>query len=330
MHIMVSVGIAATISYGSYLILIHQLTPGGFVSFIAALLMLYTPIKNMGSNYTAVQLSFLAIERAFSILDSEPAIQTKQDAKVLDSVSRRIQFKNVHFHYIADTPVLKNVCLDVNVGECVALVGNSGGGKTTIVNLLPRFYDIQSGQIMIDGIDIRDYTLESLRKNIAIVFQDNFLFSGTIRDNVKVGRPDATDEEIRQALDLAYLTEFVNSLKNGLDTFIGERGILLSGGQKQRIAIARAFIKNAPVIILDEATSALDNKSEATVQKAIDNLMKDRTVFVIAHRLSTVRNANKIVVINQGEIVEIGTHEELMNKEGGQYKVLHDAQFKTS
>lgn len=329
MHIMVSVGIAITITYGSHLILTHQLTPGGFVSFITALLMLYTPVKNMGANYTAVQLSFLAIERVFDLVESNPGIQNKQDAKVLDTVSRQIQFKDVHFHYIPDRPVLKNVCLDVKVGECIALVGNSGGGKTTIVNLLPRFYDIQSGQILIDGIDIRDYTLESLRKNIAIVFQDNFLFSGTIRDNVKVGRPDAKDEEIRRALDLAYLTEFVDSLKEGLDTFIGERGILLSGGQKQRIAIARAFIKNAPVIILDEATSALDNKSEATVQKAIDNLMKDRTVFVIAHRLSTVRNANKIVVINQGEIVEMGTHDELVNTENGQYKALYDAQFKS-
>lgn len=329
MHIMVSVGIAATISYGSHLILTHQLTPGGFVSFITALLMLYTPIKNMGANYTAVQLSFMAIERAFYILDSVPTIKDKENAKVLHSISREIQFKNVYFHYIPDTPVLKNICLDIKMGECVALVGNSGGGKTTIVNLLPRFYDIQSGQILIDGIDIREYSLESLRKNIAIVFQDNFLFSGTIRDNVKVGKTDASDDEIRRALDLAYLTEFVDSLKDGLDTFIGERGILLSGGQKQRIAIARAFIKNAPIIILDEATSALDNKSEATVQKAIDNLMKDRTVFVIAHRLSTVRNASKIVVINQGEVVEIGSHDELINKENGQYKALYDAQFKT-
>lgn len=329
MHIMVSIGIAATITYGSHLILTQQLSPGGFVSFITALLMLYTPVKNMGANYTAVQLSFLAIERVFDLVDSNPVIQNKEDAQELQAIQNRIQFKDVNFHYNPDVPVLKNVSLDIEVGECIALVGNSGGGKTTIVNLLPRFYDIQSGQILIDGIDIRDYTLESLRRNIAIVFQDNFLFSGTIRDNVKVGRPDATDEEIRSALDLAYLTEFVNSLKDGLDTFIGERGILLSGGQKQRIAIARAFIKNAPIIILDEATSALDNKSEATVQKAIDNLMKDRTVFVIAHRLSTVRNANKIVVINQGEIVEIGSHDELMSHENGQYKTLHDAQFKS-
>lgn len=329
MHIMVSIGIAATITYGSHLIITQQLSPGGFVSFITALLMLYTPIKNMGSNYTAVQLSFLAIERVFDLVESSPSIKDNKNAKELKSVQRQIQFENVYFHYNADRPVLKNVCLDINMGECIALVGNSGGGKTTIVNLLPRFYDIKSGRILIDGTDIRDYTLESLRKNIAIVFQDNFLFSGTIRDNVKVGRPDATDDEIRRALDLAYMTEFVDSLSQGLDTFIGERGILLSGGQKQRIAIARAFIKDAPIIILDEATSALDNKSEATVQKAIDNLMKDRTVFVIAHRLSTVRNANKIVVINQGEIAEIGTHDDLMNHENGQYKALYNAQFKS-
>lgn len=205
---------------------------------------------------------------------------------------------------------------------------NSGGGKTTIVNLLPRFYDIKSGSISIDGIDIRDYTLESLRQNIAVVFQDNFLFSGTIRDNILLGNENATEEQINQAVKMAYLDEFIASLQEGLDTQIGERGILLSGGQKQRVTIARAFLKDAPIIILDEATSALDNKAEAVVQKAIDNLMKDKTVFVIAHRLSTIRNADKIAVINEGELVELGNHDELMSIENGQYKALYEMQFK--
>lgn len=223
---------------------------------------------------------------------------------------------------------MKNINLDVKQGETIAFVGNSGGGKTTIVNLLPRFYDIKSGSITIDSIDIRDYTLESLRNNIAVVFQDNFLFSGTIRENILLGRENATEDEIKKTVKMAYLDDFINSLEKGLDTQIGERGILLSGGQKQRVAIARAFLKNAPIIILDEATSALDNKAEAIVQKAIDNLMKDKTVFVIAHRLSTIQNADKIAVINEGKLVEIGTHEELLRIQDGQYKTLYDMQFK--
>ena len=204
----------------------------------------------------------------------------------------------------------------------------SGGGKTTIVNLLPRFYDVKDGNITIDGIDVRDYSLKSLRDNIAIVFQDNFLFSGTIRDNILLGRPDATDEEIYNALKMAYLDDFVREQEKGLDTDIGERGSALSGGQRQRLAIARALIKNAPIVILDEATSALDNRSEAVVQKAIDNLMRDRTVFVIAHRLSTIQNADLIVVLNNGEIVETGSHDELMQIENGAYRGLYNAQFK--
>ena len=227
-----------------------------------------------------------------------------------------------------NVPVLKNINLDIRAGETIALVGNSGGGKTTIVNLLPRFYDVKSGAILIDGTDIRDYTLESLRQNIAVVFQDNFLFSGTIRENILLGNENATDDQIQKAVEMAYLDDFIATLKDGLNTQIGERGILLSGGQKQRVAIARAFLKNAPILILDEATSALDNKAEAIVQKAIDNLMQDKTVFVIAHRLSTVQNADKIVVINQGQVVEIGNHEELMKIENGQYKSLYEMQFK--
>ena len=328
MHVIVSVGIAAAIGYGSHLIMTNQITSGNFVSFITALILLYTPVKNIGNNLNAVQFSFFSIERIFEILDSVPEIRNKENAKTLPREHSLIQFKDVYFEYVPNVPVLKNINLDIKKGETVALVGNSGGGKTTIVNLLPRFYDVKSGAILIDGIDIRDYTLESLRQNIAVVFQDNFLFSGTIRENILLGNEEATDVQIQKAVEMAYLDDFVATLQEGLNTQIGERGILLSGGQKQRVAIARAFLKNAPILILDEATSALDNKAEAIVQKAIDNLMQDKTVFVIAHRLSTVQNADKIVVINQGEIVETGNHNELMKIENGQYKALYEMQFK--
>ncbi len=328
MHVIVSVGIAAAIGYGSHLIMSGQITSGNFVSFITALILLYTPVKNIGNNLNAVQFSFFAIEKIFEVLDSVPEIRDCENPVILNREHKSIQFSNVNFEYVENVPVLKNINLTVNKGETIALVGNSGGGKSTIVNLIPRFYDIKSGSITIDGTDIRDFTLYSLRQNIAVVFQDNFLFSGTIRENILLGNENATDEQIAQAVKMAYLDDFIASLKDGLDTVIGERGVLLSGGQKQRIAIARAFLKNAPILILDEATSALDNKAEAVVQKAIDNLMQDKTVFVIAHRLSTIQNANKIVVINQGEIVEEGTHEQLLQIENGAYKALYEMQFK--
>ena len=225
--------------------------------------------------------------------------------------------------------MLKDINLKVKAGTTTAIVGNSGGGKSTIVSLLPRFYDVTSGTISIDGQDIRSLTLESLRSNIAVVFQDNFLFSGSIRDNILMGKPDATEAEIDRALEMAYLKDFVEGLDEGLDTDIGERGSLLSGGQRQRLAIARAFIKNAPIVILDEATSALDNKSEAVVQKAIDNLMQDRTAFVIAHRLPTIQHADNIFVINYGQIIEQGNHQQLLEKENGAYRSLYNAQFKS-
>ena len=328
MHVIVSVGIGLAIGYGSHLILTKQITAGNFVSFITALIMLYTPIKNLGNNFNAVQFSFFSIEQVFNILESEPKIKDKENAVAMSPDYKQITFEDVCFEYQKDVPVLKHINLTVNHGETVAFVGNSGGGKTTIVSLLPRFYDVTSGAIKVDGVDIRDLTLKSLRQNIAVVFQDNFLFSGTIKENILLGNANATDDEIKKALEMAYLDDFVASLENGWDTYIGERGILLSGGQKQRVAIARAFLKNAPIIILDEATSALDNKSEAIVQRAIENLMQDKTVFVIAHRLSTIQNADKIVVINQGEIVEMGSHDELLNVENGAYKTLYNAQFK--
>ncbi len=328
MHVIVSVGIGLAIGYGSHLILTKQITSGNFVSFITALIMLYTPVKNLGNNFNSVQMSFMAIERVFAVLDTKPKISDKENSKSLNTFENSIRFENVCFEYVKNKPVLKNINLEVKKGETIALVGNSGGGKSTMVSLIPRFYDITSGSIKIDGVDIRDYKLFDLRKNISVVFQDNFLFSGTIKENILLGKFDATDDEIYNALKMAYLEGYVNNLKDGLNTQIGERGILLSGGQKQRVAIARAFIKNAPIVILDEATSALDNKSEAVVQKAIDNLMQDKTVFVIAHRLSTIQNAHRIAVINEGNLVELGTHEELMQIENGKYKTLYEMQFK--
>lgn len=328
MHFIVSVGIGLAIALGSWLIVKGHISSGNFVSFITALILLYTPIKNLGGNAVAVQQSFMAIDRVFDILNQELLIKDKDNAIDLKTVEKSIEFKNVNFSYIPNVPVLKDISIKVKAGEMLALVGNSGGGKTTFVNLIPRFYDINSGEILIDGIDVRDLTLNSLRDNIAVVFQDNFLFSGTIRENVLLGNIQANDEEIKKALEMAYLTEFINSLENGIDTEIGERGILLSGGQKQRVAIARAFLKNAPVVILDEATSALDNKAEEIVQMAIDNLMQHKTVFVIAHRLSTIQNADRIAVINEGQLVELGTHNELMQINGGQYKHLYDMQFR--
>lgn len=328
LHIVASVGIGGVIGYGSYLIVNGTITSGNFVSFITALILLYNPIKNIGKNFSAVQVSFLAIERIAEILDIKPLIANISKAKKLDKIAGEIEFKDVNFGYTDDVMVLKNINLKIKAGTTTAFVGNSGGGKSTIVSLLPRFYDVCSGQITIDGQDVRELTLESLRNNIAVVFQDNFLFSGTIRDNILMGKPDATEEEINKALEMAYLKDFVDEQEQGLDTDIGERGSLLSGGQRQRLAIARAFIKNAPIVILDEATSALDNKSEAVVQKAIDNLMQDRTVFVIAHRLSTIQNADEIIVINDGEIIEQGTHKQLLGKEYGAYRSLYNAQFK--
>ena len=328
MHIVLSFGIGLAIWFGSFLILNDVITSGAFVSFLAALIMLYTPMKSMGSTYNSVLMSFMAIERVFGILDSVPAIKDKPDAIQMPAMHKQIEFQNVSFQYIKDVPVLKNINLTVNQGEVIALVGNSGGGKSTLVSLLPRFYDVTGGKLCVDGTDIRDFTLHSLRQNIAVVFQDNFLFAGTIRENILLGDQSATEEQLNKAIKMACLDEFIAGLNNGLDTQIGERGVLLSGGQKQRIAIARAFLKNAPILILDEATSALDNKSEAVVQKAIENLMQDKTVFVIAHRLSTIRNASKIVVINHGEIVESGTHDELLKLECGAYKTLYDMQFK--
>lgn len=327
MHIIMSVGVAGVIWYGGHLIVTGQITSGNFVAFIAALMMLYTPLKTVGNNYIAIQNSFLAIDRIFEILELQPEIQDKENAKKLTEIRKGITFENVNFAYIKGREVLHNINLEIPRGTTLALVGNSGGGKTTISALIPRLYDITNGEIKIDNVNIKDFSQNSLRKQIAMVFQDNFLFSGTIKENILLGNPNVSEEVIWQALRSACLDDFVKSLEKGLDTEIGERGILLSGGQKQRLAIARAFVKNAPVVILDEATSALDTKSERVVQEALDNLMKNRTVIVIAHRLSTVQNADNIVVINDGQIVESGTHDVLLAKNGA-YASLYKMQFK--
>ncbi len=326
MHVISSFGIAFVIWYGSYLIVSQQITVGNFASFITSLVMLYNPIKSIGNNASNVVFSLLAVDRVAGQLKNENKVKENPDAVELKNCRGEVCYKDVSFAYAKNKPVLKHINLDLKSGQTMALVGNSGGGKSTISVLLPRFYDVTGGVITIDGQDIRKIKLDSLRDNISMVFQDNFLFGGTIRENILLGRTDISDERLSEVIKAACLDEFIASLDMGLDTQIGERGVLVSGGQKQRIAIARAFVKNAPILILDEATSALDNKSEKIVQQAIDNLMKDRTVLVIAHRLSTVRNADCIAVINNGEVVERGTHEELLAKDG-EYAALYKTQL---
>jgi len=327
MYTIASVGIAFVMAFGTWLVLSGRMTSGSLLSFVTSLLLLYKPVKTLGNTLTSIQTIFVALCRTLELFDIESEIQNKDCVKELTSVKEGVVLENVYFEYVENTPVLKNINLKANVGETVAIVGNSGGGKTTIANLIPRFYDVKSGAVKIDGIDIRDYSISSLRENISVVFQDNFLFTGTIKENLLMGNFNAKDDDIEKVVKAAHLDEFLAELPDGINTEIGERGTTLSGGQRQRIAIARAMLKDAPIVILDEATSALDNKSEAIVQKALDNLMQNKTVFVIAHRLSTIKNANKIAVINEGELVELGTHDELLNNENGFYKRLYEMQF---
>ena len=328
MYLIASFGIAIVLGYGTYLINSGQMTAGSFAAFVTSLLLLYKPVKTLGNTLTGIQGIFVAMGRVFDLFYLAPEIKESENPKVLAGFQDGIEFSNVNFEYIEGHPVLFNFNLTVKRNETLAIVGNSGGGKSTLVNLIPRFYDIKSGSIKIDNIDIREFFLSSLRQNISMVFQDNFLYSGTIKENIMMGNFDATDEELNMAIRSAHLEEMIQELPQGLDTLLGERGLTLSGGQRQRVAIARAMLRNAPIVILDEATSALDNESEAIVQKAMDNLMKNRTVFIIAHRLSTIKNADRIAVINEGRLVELGTHEELMNIPDGAYRSLYEMQFK--
>lgn len=328
MYFVCSIGIALVMAYGNSLILSGEMTAGSFASFVTSLLLLYKPTKTLGNTLTNLQNVFVAMSRVFELFDLQPQIKSPEKPVALADLNNCIDFKNVYFEYEKDVPVLKDFNLHVNKGETIALVGNSGGGKSTVVSLLPRFYDVTAGAIEFDGVNIKDFELDNLRSKISFVFQDNFLFSGTIKDNILMGNEQATDEQLEEVVRMAHLDEFAHTLEKGLDTFVGERGASLSGGQRQRVAIARAMLKNSPIVILDEATSALDNKSEAIVQKALDNLIKNRTVFVIAHRLSTIQNADRIAVVDEGKLAELGTHDELMNIEGGKYKYLYEMQFK--
>lgn len=328
MYSISALGVALVLAYGTYLVIIaHELTKGGLMAFVTSLLLLYKPVKTLGQTLTGLQGTFVAMSRTFELFDFVPEITSKPNAIKMKGFEKQIEFKNVYFEYVEDAPVLKNFSLTVPKNQTIALVGNSGGGKSTVVNLIPRFYDVQSGSVEIDGVDVKKLDLINLRDQISFVFQDNFLFTGTIKENIMMGNKSATEAELQEVIRMAHLDEFIGTLENGIDTFVGERGTTLSGGQRQRVAIARAMIKNAPIVILDEATSALDNKSEAIVQKALDNLMKNKTVFVIAHRLSTIQNADRIAVINEGELVELGTHNELIKIENGKYKHLYEMQF---
>ncbi len=328
MYFVCSIGIALVFWYGTHLILTGALTAGSMMSFVTSLLLLYKPVKNLGNTLTGLQGTFVAMGRVFELFDLVPYIRDKENALELHGLNNDINFNNVCFEYEPGLPVLKNINLRVHKNETIALVGNSGGGKSTLVNLVPRFYDVTRGAVEFDGIDIRNYTLKSLRNQISFVFQDNYLFSGTIKENIMMGNENASAEEVAKVVKMAHLDEFISTLDKGLETYVGERGTTLSGGQRQRVAIARAMLKDAPIVILDEATSALDNESEAIVQKALDNLIQNKTVFVIAHRLSTIKNADRIAVINEGELAELGTHDELMKLDNGKYKHLYEMQFK--
>ncbi len=328
MYFIASIGIALVLFYGTNLIMKGEMTGGSFASFVTSLLLLYKPVKTLGNTLTSIQTIFVAMGRVFELFDLEPDIKEIENAKTLEALNDSIKFNDIVFSYNDEKVILANLSLDVKKGETIAVVGNSGGGKSTLVNLIPRFYDVQQGSITIDGTDIREFSLSSLRNNIAMVFQDNFLYTGTIRENIMMGNPKASEQDLAEAIESAHLEEVIADLPDGLDTMLGERGLTLSGGQRQRVAIARAMIKHAPIVILDEATSALDNKSEAVVQKALDNLIQNKTVFVIAHRLSTIQNADRIAVINEGHLVELGSHDELMEIPQGHYKMLYEMQFK--
>ena len=326
MEFLGGVGIAAIIFYGGYQVIQGVSKQGTFFSFLAALILLYEPIKRLTNVNNTIQQGIAGAQRVFSIIDAVPEIRNKPEAIPLPAISKAIDIRNVTFRY-EDTPVLKQINLTVRAGEAVAFVGMSGGGKTTLVNLIPRFYDVSEGQILIDGRDIRDVTMESLRAQIGIVTQQTILFNDTVRNNIIYGDIEKTEADVIRAAKAANAHHFIVNLPEGYDTVIGEQGTKLSGGERQRISIARALLKDAPILVLDEATSSLDTEAEIEVQEALENLMKGRTTLVIAHRLSTIRNADRIVVLVNGEIVEEGTHEALLDKKG-EYFRLYQMQFK--
>ena len=318
---------AAIVAYGGYLIINDQITPGDFTSFVISFFMLNEPVKKLNGFNLKLQEGFAAVRRIFDILDVEDEIVTSPNAKKITHFKQEIKLNIKAFHYPEqDVPAVRDFKLSVQKGEAVALVGSSGSGKTTVANLIPRFYDVTRGEVCIDGHDLRDLDLISLRKLIAIVTQDTILFNDTIASNITYGQPDCSKERMYAAARAANAHLFITEQPEGYETVIGEKGGRLSGGQRQRISIARALVKDAPILILDEATSALDSESEIEVQQAIEHLMENRTTIVIAHRLSTIRNANRICVMENGQIVEHGTHDELLSKEG-RYQQLYEMQF---
>lgn len=325
MEVLGILGGSAVLWYGGHQVISGEVTEGTFFAFILGMFMMYDPMRVLFKLYTDVQLALAASERVYAILDEEP--EKMRDGKMnMPDFQHQIEYKNVSFKYPSrDTMVLKNINLTVKKSEVLAIVGMSGAGKSTLADLLFKFFIVSDGEILIDGININDLNSHSLRSNIALVTQETFLFNDTVLANIQYGRPEATREEIMEAAKAAHVDIFVRHLDDGYDTMIGERGVMLSGGQRQRIAIARAILRNAPILVLDEATSALDSESEKLVQDALHHLMEHRTTFVIAHRLSTIKTADRIIVMEQGEIIGSGTHDELMT-ECAQYQKYYEMQ----
>lgn len=319
------VAIAAFIWFGGKLVIEGVMTPGEFFALMTSLIVAYDPVKRLGKVNSTIQQGLAAATRLFVILDTEPKVSDKPEAKILPAFRDRIVFDNVGLVYDDSTVALQDINLTVPAGQTLAIVGHSGGGKTTLTNLVPRFLDVTSGSVTIDGYDIRDVSMATLRDQIAMVTQQTILFNDTVKNNIGYGSLGRSEAEIAEAAEAAHAVQFIQGLPDGFETIIGEGGARLSGGECQRISIARALLKNAPILILDEATSALDTESEREVQSALENLMKNRTTFVIAHRLSTIKNADRIIVIHNGKIVEDGTHEELLAQHG-EYERLYSMQ----
>ncbi|MGD2199332.1 ABC transporter ATP-binding protein [Lysinibacillus fusiformis] len=311
------------IAYAGYEVINGTLSVGTMVAFIAYIERLYGPLRRLVSSSTTLTQSIASMDRMFDLMDEPYEVKNKVDARDLRSATGEVRFDHVSFQYEKEgVPILNNINFTINPGETVAFVGMSGGGKSTIISLIPRFYDATDGVVTIDGQDVRDVTLHSLRSQIGIVLQDNILFSDSVKENILMGKPDATDEQVIEAAKAANAHDFIMTLPNGYDTKVGERGVKLSGGQKQRVAIARVFLKNPPILILDEATSALDLESEALIQESLEELAHERTTIIIAHRLSTITHADKIFVIDHGQLIESGNHEQLMTKQGTYYDLF--------